>query len=153
MKPPSNGAGTKIRDLISLVANEAADSHKILEKWFDWQHSRALEVAKWSLAAASGLIAAVFVASAKQAQPAAPSLPGLAAPGAPDGWHAVLVLIANWSMAIALVAGVLLVIGVTAMQSAKKTQREYVVAQGLLARLKTIAPFLKRASEQSDIRA
>jgi hypothetical protein len=136
--------GGALRDLITLVAHEGQDGHKALEKTFDWQHARALEVGKWSLAAASGLVAAVVVVGLRRGAEAA-STPATLQFGA-----VALDLAWLWSALIALLAGVLVFIGVAAFRSAARTQARYILAQSLLARLQEIRPFLKLAANQAD---
>lgn len=50
-----------LRDIIDLVASEVPDPEARLEKMFEWAQSRNLELAKWLLALAAALIAAVGV--------------------------------------------------------------------------------------------
>ncbi|WP_292228751.1 hypothetical protein [Brevundimonas sp.] len=127
-----------------MVAHDGKDSHKVLEKTFDWQHARALEVGKWSLAAASGLVVAVVVVALRQPSEAAvQTQPWRIGPLALDlSW--------TWSALVALLAGVLISVGVAAFRSAARTQTRYILAQNLLARLQDIRPFLKLATEQAD---
>ncbi len=53
--------GLTVRDIIDLVASEVPDPEARLEKIFEWAHTRNLELAKWFLALAAGLLAAVAV--------------------------------------------------------------------------------------------
>lgn len=144
MGTPVGAAGGSLRDLITLVAHEGQDGHKVLEKTFDWQHARALEVGKWSLAAASGLVAAVVVVALRQDAEAGDARAALQVGSVAFnlGWL--------WSALIALLAGVLIFIGVAAFRSAARTQTRYILAQSLLARLQEIRPFLKLAADQAD---
>lgn len=140
---PVGTAGGALSDLITLVAHEGQDGYKVLEKTFDWQHARALEVGKWSLAAASGLIAVVVVAL-RQGSETASSHSALR-------WGVLSFDTAwLWTGLIALLAGVLVFIGVAAFRSAARTQTRYILAQSLLARLQEIRPFLKLAANQAD---
>lgn len=50
-----------VRDLVDLVASGASDPEARLEKMFEWSHSRNLELAKWLLALAAALMAAVAI--------------------------------------------------------------------------------------------
>jgi hypothetical protein len=47
-------------DLMRLVATDA-EPHKVLEKAYDWEHTRRLEVGKWFLA--TGAAALITIAS------------------------------------------------------------------------------------------
>lgn len=49
--------------LVQLVATEQADPQKIIEKSFEWEHSRGLELAKWLLALSSSILVAVSAAT------------------------------------------------------------------------------------------
>jgi len=53
----------RISDLIDLVHAEAAEPEKRLEKMFEWQIQRQLEIAKWVLGAAASLGVGVVIAS------------------------------------------------------------------------------------------
>jgi hypothetical protein len=65
----------RIRDLIDLVASGVSDPEARLEKIFEWIHSRNLEIAKWFLALAAGLLAAAAVGLLKTEATARISLP------------------------------------------------------------------------------
>jgi hypothetical protein len=53
---------TDISELIDLVASDVAEAEKRLEKVYDWEAARSLEVVKWVLGFAAALFVAVLVA-------------------------------------------------------------------------------------------
>src|SRR3990167_8454776 len=49
--------------LLQLVASGVSEPHKVLEKSFEWEHARELELSKWSLALGASLLVAMAAAS------------------------------------------------------------------------------------------
>lgn len=128
---------TRIADLLQLVANDAVDPHKAVEKSYEWEHARALEVGKWSLAGSTALLAAVATGifrlgdagqhvTATSTSPAAMSV---------------------WTIATLVLAGLLLGIGVSSLVLASRVERRFVLTLALVAKMVELRPFLKRAAE------
>lgn len=131
-----------VRDLMRLVANDAADPHKAIEKTFEWKHSRALEVGKWSLAGCTALLAAVAAGLLKE-----PSSTGATAS------KAIATATEGFWVAAALgVAGVLFALGVSSLLLAGRLERKYYLTLALVAKLVEIRPFLKRAQADAETR-
>jgi hypothetical protein len=58
----------KMIDLMRLVAQDE-DALKVLEKSYEWQHSRWIELGKWLLATGAGTFIAVFGIYARDKSP------------------------------------------------------------------------------------
>lgn len=55
-------------DLMRLVATDA-EPHKVLEKAYDWEHARWLEVGKWFLATGAAALIALVTLFSKDTPP------------------------------------------------------------------------------------
>jgi F0F1-type ATP synthase assembly protein I len=117
------GRAFSLKDLMQLVASDAEDPHKILEKEFEWRHSRRIEIGKWLLTLTSSIVVAIAVAilSDKFATAAA-------------GYLYI-------SLVIAIVSGVS---GIVMLLRAYIIGRAYVRAAALLGDFIKLRPFLKR---------
>jgi hypothetical protein len=71
-----------LADIIDLVANEDGDVQKVIEKTYDWEHTRKLEAGKWLLATGTAAIIGVVTLLSKEKVPPAPLLFLLSAGGA-----------------------------------------------------------------------
>lgn len=132
-------ASTRIADLFRLVANDAVDPHKAVEKSYEWEHARALEVGKWSLAGATALLAAVATGILRQADASQQVAKSASAfPLADMGF---------WTVASLGIAGVLLVVGAGSLILASQIERRFVLTLALVAKMVEIRPFLKRAAD------
>lgn len=56
IEPWGASSGLLIADLMRLVEQEGADFESVLQKAFEWDHQRRLELAKWCLATSATLI-------------------------------------------------------------------------------------------------
>lgn len=110
-----------IREIMDLAATDVAEPEKRLEKIFDWETTRSMETAKWSL----GLSAAVFVAVLVAFFKGDVSSPMVQLP-------------------IGFVASVLTgTYGWYKLYRMRRSHRQYVDALTLLKRLQSIAPFIR----------
>jgi len=112
-----------VRDLIDLVASEVPDPEARLERIFEWAHSRNLELAKWLLALAAGLLAAVAVGLLK-VDPTA---------------HVSPSILRLTLFAAALFAGG----GLLMIARGKRIYRTHLAAQALLGEITKIRPFIE----------
>lgn len=135
---------TRISDLFRLVANDAVDPHKAVEKSYEWEHARALEVGKWSLAGATALLAAVATGILRQSG-GVPSA-DLAASSA----QAVGNTMSMWAIASLAAAGLLLVVGVSSLLLASQIERRFVLTLALVAKMVELRSFLKRAVDDAE---
>lgn len=55
-----------IADIMDLVTNEGGDVQKIIEKAYDWEHTRKLEAGKWLLATGTAAFIGVVTLGAKE---------------------------------------------------------------------------------------
>lgn len=137
---------TRIRDLIRLVANDADDPHKAVEKGFEWEHARALEIGKWSLAGATALLAAVATGILRQ-----PITDNMTATTTEVAKQAASAASTAQLIVIALVgAGVLLAYGAGSLWFAGRIQRNYLLTLVLLAKMIELRPFLKKSESEAD---
>lgn len=117
-----------IRELTSLVSSEVADPEVRLEKIFDWEHARRMELVKWVLTASVALFIPVAVAWLKGDI------------GAPTpAW---------WVLGALFGAVLLAVLGVSMLYHAWQIYRTYLAAITLLGELKKIATFVQRYREE-----
>jgi hypothetical protein len=70
-----------LSDIIDLVANETGDVQKVIEKAYDWEHTRKLETGKWLLASGTAALIGVVTLLAKETPPPSPIPQALAAAG------------------------------------------------------------------------
>lgn len=121
-----------IGHLIDLVASDQDDPQKVLEKSFDWEHGRAVEVAKWLLALSSSIFAGLAAISfSKQFQA--------------DVWIYVgFKYQINALYVLIFIAVIVALIGIAALVSAHFLQRRYIESSALLARISEIKPFMMR---------
>lgn len=59
----------KVQDIIDIVLSDVPDPADRIEKLFEWQHDRSIEVAKWLLGAGASLAVAIGVAAYRQNPP------------------------------------------------------------------------------------
>lgn len=71
-----------LADIIDLVTNEDGDVQKVIEKAYDWEHTRKLETGKWLLATGTAALIGVVTLLAKQPPTSIVPLIALAAGGA-----------------------------------------------------------------------
>ena len=124
----------QIRHLLQLVASGHPDPHKILEKSFQWEHERRMELAKWLLALSSALLAAVVAATLSRGFRSRTQLFDLP--------------YTYWLMGA---AGVLAASGVIIFFRAQVLHRRYVLLSALLARIVELQPFLKRMVREEHL--
>ena len=75
-------SGLAIADIMDLVANESGDVQKVIEKAYDWEHTRKLEAGKWLLATGTAALIGVVTLVSKTPPTAPVLLISLAAGGA-----------------------------------------------------------------------
>ena len=112
----------KIRELLDLVASNAPEPEKRVEKIYDWRHTRLLEIAKWALGLSAALAVALVVSTVK------------------DELHVGRLIRAS-------VVGIdvcLAVVGIIALLRGERMQKEYAAALGLLARLTPFRDLITR---------
>lgn len=129
---------TRISDLFRLVANDAVDPHKAVEKSYEWEHSRALEVGKWSLAGATALIAAVATGFIRQTDSSSAANTLTSSNPIPHN------LMGIWTFASLGAAGLLLVVGVSSLLLASQIERRFVLTLALVAKMVELRSFLKK---------
>jgi hypothetical protein len=111
-----------LRELIDIVVADVPEPEKRLEKVFDWETSRNLEVAKWVLGASAAVFAAVLVAYLK-GEITKPS----------------------WHLPAGLLASVLTATyGLYRLRQMRAAHRQFIASMTLLSELLRIAPFLKK---------
>lgn len=120
--------------LVQLVATDQSDPHKIVEKSFEWEHSRSLELAKWLLALSSSILVAVSAATLSKQFSVDTKIFGLS----------VVYLV------IAL-ATVFAASGVLTIWRSYILHKRYMEVSALLASLVVIKPFLVRLKRQGLI--
>lgn len=115
-------ANLNVGDLIAIVAADAPDVEKRLEKVFEWQHSRDLEIVKWLLTV-SGALAVPMIVSVFKEEMKAP----------------------RWEIGAAFALAVILG-GVAAMRlwEMGRLQSDYLASMTLVSRLVSIRTFLIR---------
>lgn len=124
----------KVRHLMKLVASGHSNPQAILEKAFQWEHERRMELAKWLMAIASGLLAAVAAATLSRGFRFRTGLLNLP--------------VTYWFMGL---AGLLAAFGIIVFIRAQVLHRRYVLVSGLLAQLQDIQPFLKRLAREEAL--
>lgn len=117
----------RIRHLLELVASGIEDPYKIIEKSFEWDHSRRLELAKWLLALCSSVVAAVAISVLAFRQ------------SGQEPFAHIKVL-----YALSAVAGLSLGAGAVFFWRARVVHHRLIFVSSLLARLMEIQTFLKR---------
>lgn len=111
----------RLRHLMQAVASDVDDIQKLVEKSFEWEHSRHLELGKWMLAASSAIIA--VIASGIIVRKDAP------------------IFIVG---VIAAASGIFMVLGIGYIWLAASISRRYVVTSSLISTLLEIKPFLQK---------
>ena len=115
----------KIADLIDLVASDHEDIQKLIDKAYEWEHTRKLEAGKWFLATGTAALIGALTLLAKEHPPAALYVYALSASGA----FAVLA-------------------GATAFSIAGSVSARLARVSTLIRRLQEVQPFLKISREQ-----
>jgi hypothetical protein len=111
-----------IREIIDMVISDVADPDERLEKMFDWEHERNIEVIKWILGASAAIFVAVLAAFFKG---------DVKAPA--------------WQLPAGLISSLLSgTYGLYRLRQMRKSYRNYVGALRLLSEFKRIETFLKR---------
>src|SRR3954470_322531 len=113
-----------LADLLRLVASNDSGLEGAVEKTYEWEHSRGLEVSKWLLATGSALFAAAVAFWAKDNPPPTIVISGLAA-------FAVL----------------LACFGFGAIWQLRTIAVRYARTRAICCELKAIQPFLSRLRE------
>jgi hypothetical protein len=117
-----------IEDLINLVASGVPDPVSRIERVFEWDHSRRIEVVKWLLAASIALFIPVVVAYLK---------------------GDIISVRSSWWMFALLFCSVLLaVLGLGLLYRTRRIHRSYVFTLSLLGELQKISTFLQRYREE-----
>lgn len=124
----------KVRHLMRLVASGNANPQAVLEKSFQWEHERRMELAKWLLAVSSALLAAVVAATLSRGFRIRAGFMDLP--------------YTYWLMGG---AGLLAAAGVIIFLRAQVLHRRYVLISALLAELEGIRPFLKRLAREEAL--
>lgn len=120
--------GIKLSDLIEIATSNIADPYKIIEKTFEWRHSRFLEIGKWFVAIGSALIAASMANYFKT-----------------DILHEAIIL------PIGLFGGILSGIGIIYIFRSTEIEVQLASSQVLLSKLLEMKPFLiTLAAEDSE---
>lgn len=121
----------KLRHLLQLVASGHANPQAILEKSFQWEHERRMELAKWLLAFSTALVAAVVAATLTR------------------GFRVrALFLNLPYSYWLMAAAGVFAMAGVIIFLRAQVLHRRYVLISALVCELMDIQPFLRRMARE-----
>lgn len=121
------GQPLRLIHLLQLASSGVADPQKVLEKSFEWEHARRLEIAKWLLAISSGL-AAVIAAAFLSRQ-------------STDGWKLLGISATIWLPAASGVSGIS---GMLVFTRARAMHRRFVVISNLLADVMELRPFLQK---------
>lgn len=109
-----------IREVIDMVVADVVEPDKRLEKMFDWEHDRNIEVVKWILGASAAILVAVLVAFFK------------------GEFH-------EWQLPVGLISSLLCgTYGLYRLRRMHKSYQNYVASLRLLSELKRIETFLKR---------
>lgn len=126
--PPALSIG----HLIDLVASSQDDPQKVLEKSFEWEHSRAVELAKWLLTLSSSIfVALAAILFSKQLQS--------------DVWiRNVFGYDFSALYIVAVIATLVGIFGVAALISSYLLQRRYIETSALLARILEVKTFMVR---------
>lgn len=117
----------RIRHLLELVASGITEPYKVVEKSFEWDHSRRLEVAKWSLALCSSVVVAI-----------AASILAFRQTGQDPLANVLLVY------GLFIAAGIFAGLGAVFFWRARVMHQRLIFAASLVARLMEIQTFLKR---------
>jgi len=120
----------EIRDLLNLVASKVPDPESRLEKVFECAHARHLEIAKWLLAFAAALYAAIAVAAFK----------GELSANVSPLWAVI-----TFAVATAIGGS-----GLMMLIRGKRVYRIYLAAQSLLGEITKIAPFIERYRSEAQ---
>jgi hypothetical protein len=121
-----------IRDLIDLVASGVPNPESRLERVYDWEHARRLELVKWLLASSIALFAPVVIALAKSDS---------TTDGSGRTWWLTVTLFLAVCIAFA---------GALVVAHTKRRYRSYLAAQALLGEIRKVAPFLERYRQKSE---
>lgn len=124
----------KLRHLLKLVASGHPNPQAVLEKSFQWEHERRMELAKWLLALSSALLAAVVAATLSR--------------GFRFRAGFLDVPYTYWLMGV---SGVLAAVGVITFFRAQVLHRRYMLVSALLAQLMEIQPFLRRLAREEAL--
>lgn len=121
-----------ISQLLELTANGMQDTDKRIEKAFDWHHARRLELAKWMLSLALGLLAGLVASFARGPYEFGPTY--LANPEYNVEWWLVWLGLGFFGAAIA---------GLYAVDQLQGVNAEYFASLKLVNRLGKVRPLLK----------
>ena len=119
-----------IGDLLNLVASKVPEPESRLEKVFECEHARQLEMVKWLLALAAALFAAVAVGEFR----------GASEPKASPIW---MVITLSLAAAITIFGLIMLIRG-------RRMYRTYLAAQTLLGEINKISPFIERYRQELE---
>ncbi len=120
--------------LVQLVAANQDDPQKIVEKSFEWEHTRSLEMAKWLLALSSSILVAISAATLSRQFNIEAKFFGVSI--------------------IQIVLGLATLFGVSGILTILRSyvlHQRYVETSALLAGLIEIRPFLVRLKKQGLI--
>ena len=121
-------SGLKIADLMRLVAREGNDFGKVIEKAYEWEHCRRLEIGKWSLASAAAIVAGALTLMTK-GQPQNQAI----VPGA------------------GIIAGLLFSFGLAAIISARSIAKRYSRTLELAQRMAESRPFFRLLQQKGEL--
>jgi hypothetical protein len=111
-----------IKDIIDMIASDVSEPDKRIEKMFDWEHGRNIEVVKWILGASAAIFVAILVAFFKGDVKS------------PD-----------WQLPVGLISSFLSgTYGLYRLRQMRKSYRNYIASLQLLSEFKRIETFLKR---------
>jgi hypothetical protein len=117
-----------LADLMKLVAIDDSGLEGAVEKTYDWEHSRRLEVGKWLLASGSAVFAAAVALWAKDNPPPTLLTSGLAA-----------------------LAGLMVCFGFGAIGQARTIAARYARTRAICYELKAVRPFLVRLRKEGHL--
>jgi len=112
----------KISDIVDLVTTELPAPEEKIERLFEWQFSREIEIAKWLLGAGASLAIAIAIAAFRQSP-------------------ALSVTDIGWS---SIGPTVLFFLGFYRLYMMKRLHRSYISALHILGRILRIKLFLVR---------
>ena len=124
----------KLRHLIQLVAGGGTDLQKVLEKSFEWEHARQLELGKWLLAVASSLTVVVAAALASKQFDANAGAFGF-----------------TYSQIAFTASGFFTFAGLAAFYRARAIHKRFLLTSSVLATLVEIQPFLQRLRREGHL--
>lgn len=118
---------TDLRELIDLVAADVAEPEKRLEKVYDWESNRSLEVVKWVLGFSGALFVAVVVALFQR-----------------------YIKADSWQFPVGVATSLLTTTyGLYRLTRLRRMQQQFLTALVLLSEFRKIAPFIRAYRKKS----